>query len=417
MTNVIRSIPAANGGEAIGPMSMFEVKIPPHPTGFIVPNSMYLHFQYASNLANPTGTWAFAGQADPAVALGLTNYNDPSPASALFSQIEVEFPNGQKMSYNTFDIYSWAISCSHVLPREYVRNDLKELMHCHTTRTASNGNGPGANATIAMPLDLPIFCAKSAFPLCLLTNPLTLRFYTNELGRALHGTTNLLMSSYTLTNICVQYGELRTDLGWKNKFVEQIRRSPFSIPVSDRMFIGQASGIQSTRVNIGVNLSSLNAVLVANVQPFTTYAARKCAVIGGLVRWNVYTDNERVNQFEMDDIATCYAELQRALGSFFNPNFASNLSDVSSNVADQRRTTYCAGQFLLGMSTRTYGDQIYTLTGKPVRNLAIEMERTTYPDPNKFPRGFLVGGAIAHIWVLHDTLCLVDADGNVTLRR
>lgn len=415
--SVVKNVPSANGGETLGPLSTFSCLIQPSPNGFIVPNSMYLHCRVKLNLINPTGAWAFAGQHDILVKPSATSFEDPSPGSSILDRIDVVFPNGSTMTYNNYGIFSWGVTCSHVLPREYVKSDLKELMQCHTTRVASGAlTEANQSAVIAIPLHLPIFNSQSAFPLCLMTSPIEIRFFTASLESAFTGISENA-STYTVHEIHLVYEELQVSPTFKSNFVNQIASIPYTIPVKDYAFLGLTDGTITTRTNIGVGLSSLNSVFVLTTGPITSYTSQKSAPVCGLVRWNLYVDNQRVNQVELDDSVICFAELNRALGTFNNGNRAANVRDIGQSSSDGRRTSYTAGQFLLGFSTSVYNDTTFTVSGIPAREIAIELERSATTNPVKFPRNGIVEGCQSRFFIVYDTLCQVSVDGNVTLRR
>lgn len=424
--SVIKSLPAATGS-SIGPSSQVQFLIPQSMNGYIKPGSMYFKCkvvitQTGAGAAGPpevpSAGWTFAGQAGAAVALNNDDLAGPGGASSLIDRITVTFPGGVQMSYPMYDKFHWGLVLGHMLSREYVSTDLKMLEMARTVR--SNGVGDSANSkvvNVCIPLDLPVFNSSSAVPLLLLSGGITLDVVTNSVVQALTTVTNTA-SNFAISEMTLVYEELQVSPEFKQALSAKVAAAPYSIGVSDRTWLGLCDGTNSTRVNVGVGLSSMKALVgLTLASSYADTAARKESAPNGLIRWNFYVNGSQVNSMNLDTDVQNYAEFTRAIQSFYDVDRVSDIRRIDSVTATTLRSSYQTGQFAFGLSTAVYSDANFALSGIPVDQLSVEFERGT-PTADKW--GSVSGpnpNWVTHLWALHDSVLTILPDGTVSLRK
>lgn len=404
------------GGNRFGPSETFDIALRPSPLGFIKPNSLRLRVRVDVDVPNCLA-WAFGGQSFGSGFGTGSNTTHTNPGSMILERIDVICPGGATMAYQRYDMYEWTIVLNHCLSREYVRYDLKQLMHCHTNRDCSDGTTGSKTAYLIIPMDLPIFNAASAYPLCLLNESTILRFYLNTVNNAFTSS-GVNVDNYAVSEISLLYEEIQVSPQFKASL--QSRGSPYMIGVKDRLFLGSTLANTSTRINSGVNLSSLKGVVGTNVlvRPGTTSILQYPAA-NGMTSFNVYINNIRMNPQEIDDEVICYYELSRALQIVNESNRSSNLNDITTTGASKTlRTNYIMGGFAFGYSTAVLDDEAYTFTGIPCNQLSVEVLRQAI-DTTKWTtqNTISIGTFLQHLWALHDTVCIIGVDGSVQLRK
>lgn len=422
--SIIKSLPAATGS-AIGPNGQVQFLIPQSMNGFIKPGSMYLKAKITVTVdyvAAASTAWAFAGQAGFTYdAAGRTG---PAPASSVIDRLTVTFPGGVQMSYPSYDRYHWGILLSHALSREYVNTDLKMLEHAYHSHPANATavSKPGSRvAYVCLPLDLPVFNSPSAVPLLLLSGGITIDLVTNSLINAIISETNGdAASNYNLSELTLVYEEIQVSPEFKLALSEKVKVQPYSIGCADRTWLGICDGSSSTRVNVGVGLSSMKALVGINQPAVADVKTAKASQNNCLLRWNLYVNGQQMNSMQLDTDVQNYVEFTRAIQSFLDVNRVSSIQEIPTlSVDDARRLTYQLGQFAFGLSTAVYSDANFALSGIPVDQLSIEFERGAQ-DPTKWgfaSAGPPTGGYTTHMWALHDSVLTILPDGTVSLRK
>lgn len=416
----IKVIPCANGGNVVGPLQQFEFYIPPSPNGFIKPNSMYLKVRIEPDIVGdvlyPT-YWAFGGQCGLNVP-NQTDIQNVSPASSVIERIDVIFGNGATMTYNRYDIYQWAINLTYCVTREYTRYDLKQLMMCHNVRIPTAD--PNSRVTYAcIPLDIPVLNSASAMPLCLLNQPITIRFSSNSVAEAFFTMINPFQT-YTLSEMSVVYEQIDASPAFMQEFRQRHSQVPYTIAVNDRGLLGTSNtAFNSSQVNINANLSSLKAVLSNHVPISLNSGNLKTSRAHGITRFNLFVDQVQMNPMPMDTDVICFAELNRALQNIFDTQLASNIQDIPGNGEDQRRTTYVFGQFVMGILTARINEETFALKGIPANQISFQTERGIQDIAKWTKLGGLYynGPIIQYYWGLFDSVVDISADGNVSIRK
>lgn len=417
--SVIKSLPAATGS-SIGPSSQVQFLIPQSMNGYIKPNSMYMKCKITITqaAANDANRWTFAGQpSNEAVTTSATA--GPGGASSVIDRLTVTFPGGVQMSYPMYDKFHWGIVLNHMLSPAYVNTDLKMLEMCHTSRLSSGTQADkpySRQVIVCIPLDLPVFNSPSAVPLLLLSGGITIDVVTNSVVQAIT-TETTEASSFSLSELTLVYEELQVSPEFKLALQQRVGVAPYSIGIADRTWLGICDGTSPTRVNVGVGLSSMKALVGITVPPIAATADNKYAPPNGLLRWNFYVNGQQVNSMTLDSDVQNYAEFTRAIQSLYDLTHVSDTGDVTASADSSIRNTYSLGQFAFGMSTAVYSDANFALSGIPVDQLSVEFERGQTTGDKWGVVGGAAGNYISHLWALHDSVLTVLPDGTVSLRK
>ena len=435
--SIVKSIPASTGS-AVGPGTAVQFQIPMSTNGYIKPNSMYLRFRIDVTLDNTVvgangAWWMFGGQNGSGTAPGpaIIAGQGTGGAGSVIDRATVMFPGGVTMTYNNYSHFRNAIVGPHCLSPDFVDNDLRILESAGCIRDCSYSNVAGVNARskagyFVHPLDLPVFNSASAVPLLLLTGGITLEILTASLVMALYtGSTTDAPSatSYALSEMSLVYEELVVSPEFKSELIKFTQERPYSIGIADRTPLGIFDGASSIRINVGVGLSSVKAVVATQQVPINSVATPKSYYCNAMNRWNLYLNGQQITTANLDNEPAVYAEFQRALARLFDHRLVSNVGTQRTYAGSTEKSLYCKGQFAFGASTAVYDDAAFALSGVPVDQIAVEIERYASDTQDRVKWGVsdttdnLIAGTSLFLWALHDSVLTILPDGTVSIRK
>lgn len=435
--SVVKSIPASTGS-AVGPGTAVQFQIPMSTNGYIKPNSMYIRFRCDVTLDNSAvgasgAWWMFAGQnrsLNP-VATTTVSGQGSGGAGSVIDRATVTFPGGVTMSYNNYSHFRNAIVGPHCLSPDFIDNDLRELEHAGCIRNAAYDADAAANARskagyFCHPLDLPVFNSASAVPLLLLTGGITIEILTSSTNYAFWSGNTVAappVTSYALSEMSLVYEEIVVSPEFKTELIRFTQERPYSIGIADRTPLGIFDGTSSIRINVGVGLSSVKAVVAAQQYPILGVADGKFYPVNGMNRWNLYINGQQVTTPNLDNEVAVYAEFQRSLARLFDHRLVSNLSPNATSQGSTARNSYARGSFAFGASTAVYDDAAFALSGVPVDQIAVEIERYASGTQDRVKWGVndatddVVSGTSLYLWALHDSVLTILPDGTVSIRK
>lgn len=418
----IVNVPAATGA-SVTPSSSFQIQIPQSNNAFIVPGSVYIRGKctVTQTASDTVGLYCFGGQhlgglaiATPGAILGTGG------ASSLWDRIVLTMPGGAQMQYQAAAHFRNAI-LPHVLSREFVENDLVTLESAGVPRLNPSTNGAATAREIyfSAPVDLPAFNAEQAFPLCILSGGLTLEFNTTSVAQAFYSlgaTGSTALSNYALSELSLVYEAVMVPPEFKAALLDTIRERPFSMAVKDRLFLGQFQSQNSTRINMGVGLSSCRALVAAQQLNSRAVENPKTYPQNGLLSYAVYSNGIQITPPSQTDDSCTFAEMQRALQVLNDSNITSVIPRVAPSGVTSARNVYTGGQFAIGASMSVLEDGNFALTGTPVDQISLEITTGT-PDAAKWGNVDAAAAATMYVWALHDTILSFGADGTVSVRK
>lgn len=165
--------------------------------------------------------------------------------------------------------------------------------------------------------------------------------------------------SYEAVTVSSEYvNGLRADLAQQGQL--------FQMPFVSSLIMNVGS-LATLDVTYGVGLNSLKAVLFTQkATPVIT--AYKYSIADAPTALRVYADGKLQNNFQMSDITTYYAELNRALGNLQSRTSTSGVADMLVHYHDQ--------YFYSGLSFNKFNDGNLTFTGTKCQQLQFHLEKT-----------------------------------------
>lgn len=413
--SVIKSVPASTGS-AIGPGTAVQFQIPMSTNGYIRPNSMYLRFKVTVSLAEgATSYWSFGGNVNNNPGK-QTVQGSTGGAGSVIDRATVMFPGGVTMTYNYYNHFRNAV-IPHCLSPDYIQNDLRQLESAGVNREVTTTSAISRTIFVCHPLDLPVFNSPSAVPLLLLSGGITLEFLTASVAQAFYTNTADGVSSYALSELSLVYEELVVSPEFKSALLGSVAERPYSIGISDRTPLGVFDGGSSVRVNIGVGLSSVKAILGTMQPPIANSTVFKNYESSGMLRWNLFLNGQQITLPNLDTDSVVFAEMQRALSTLFDHKLISNTVPSGTSNNTTVRNFFVSQQFLFGCSTAVYNDAAFALSGVPADQIAVEVERGAQTADKWQYANEPTAGAAMYLWAMHDTVLTILPDGTVSIRK
>jgi hypothetical protein len=408
--SIIRTVPSSSG--SVGPSSSMLFNLPQDSLGFIKPNSMSLTFRLT--LAVATGGTvgsAFAGS-NVAPALATVSHGGGG-ASSLISRANIQI-GGQTLSYAQYNHYRNAV-LPHVLSKEYFENDLRQLEYAGVTKALAVAGDLVLFCTV--PLWLPIFNSKSAFPQLLVNSPITIELVTTSIIEAFTAVVTAA-TNFTIDNASLSYESIVVPYSYKEALLASKAGKSYNMHINDWMAIGPQNMSGSARYNIGAGLSSLKSILfTSQLQADQVATGVKKYVSNGLLQCSFYVNNQQVSPAGLTDDAQIYDEMQRALGVTYDSNATSNMLSVANATTKGLRNTYTTHNFLAGCSTQVFNDWGYASTGIPADQVSVEVVAGT-PSAYQFQEATAVANASLYVFMLHDSTLSIDVStGQCMLRK
>jgi hypothetical protein len=460
--NITKYLPSASGS-VVGPNSSLLFTIPAEPYGYIKPNSMYLRGKVtiAGQLGHRGANFDVAGAGQVAgtgdVASSFISFagntfaagsgvpgatyqsgHGTGGASSVFNRFTVTLPGGCAMSYNQQQHHRNAVT-PHTLDSAYF-TDLRIMESAGCTWELTPTAKVAINANVAYvaytkevnfctPVDIPLFNADAAFPMLLCSQGITMEVVTSSLADALYhnrsavtGINNNLasissVSTYSLSDLALVYEVIQVTPEFKNALVASKAGSPYVIHVDDRMVIGPIGVTATSRVNVGVGLSSLKSVLFTeHLLGDQTVQAPKYYPSNGTTSYNVYRDGQQISIPNLTSEDICFMEMQRAIGRMNDSNTTSMVQIAATSLTSGKRTTYTDSGFLLGTSFQCIDDWSFSARGAGCDQLAVELIKGVQDAP-KWSSGAAVAPSNLYIFCMYDSIVVILGDGTCQVRK
>ena len=203
---------------------------------------------------------------------------------------------------------------------------------------------------------------------------------------------------------------------FKAALLDTVRERPFSMAVKDRLFLGQFQSQSSTRINMGVGLSSCRALVAAQQLNPLAVTDPKTYPQNGLLSYAVYANGVQITPPNQDNDSVVFAEMQRALQVLNDSNITSVIPRVAPSGATSARNVYPTGQFAIGASMSVLEDGAFSLSGSPIDQVSLEINCGT-PDAAKWGNTTAAASGTMYVYALHDTILSFGIDGTVSVRK
>jgi hypothetical protein len=410
--SIIRSVPSSSG--SVGPSSSMLFNLPQDSLAFIKPNSMSLTFKCTVTVTGAgTACWAFAGSNKTVELTDVTHGS--GGASSLISRCNISI-GGQNLSYAQYNHYRNAV-LPHVLSKEYFENDLRQLEYAGVVKNCTTDVADNKVVFVTLPLWLPLFNSKSAFPQLLVNSPINIEIVTSSLVEAFTCVTASI-TNYTIENASLSYESIVVPYSYKEALLASKAGKSYNMQINDWMAVGGQSFSASSRYNIGAGLSSLKSILfTAQLVADQVITGVKKYCNNGLISCQFYVNNQQVSPPNMTDDSVIYNEVQRALGVTYDSNATSNMLSILNPVGKNLRNSFTTHNFLAGVSCQVFNDWGYSSTGIPADQVSVEITTGT-PTDVQFQEATVSASAVLYVFLLHDSTLSIDvATGQCMLRK
>ena len=321
---------------------------------------------------------------DATVAAGNVISSSPTGSwSSLIKQITVSCGSNTIEQINNYAIHHEAILL-HASSGNYFQQDMKLLECGLSTDDAATGStvfawaaGAGIGTRSAI-LTIPLFLGSinnpqegKHFPLGLLTGGVQVQIDLQNFGQAAvfggaapNPPNNV--SEYTVSQASLCYEAIKVSSEYMNALRGSLAQQGqlFQMPFVSTLCMNVASSAVLDVV-YGLGLNSMKAVLFTQ-KPSAVGAKPGKYNAGRVLR--VLADGKLQNNYQIGDLTTSYAELNRALG-----NLASRSS--TSGPADMI-TKYHSDYFYGGVAFNKFNDSSLAMTGTACQQLQFHLEST-----------------------------------------
>lgn len=347
--------------------------------------------QIMINLGNTPNTFIKNGSIYLRVKLSMTSQVATTEAasvvsssptgswSSLIRQITVSAGSSVIEQINNYAIHHEAILL-HASSGNYFQQDMKLLECGLNTEDVATGSTVfawplGAVATRSTILTIPLFLGSinnpqenKNFPLGLLTGGVQVQIDLQNFGNSgvFSGLPANNVLEYTVSQASLCYEAIKVSSEYMNALRGSLAQQGqlFQMPFVSTLCMNVASS-QVLDVVYGLGLNSMKAVLftqkpsAAGAKPGKYNAARVL---------RVFADGKLQNNYNLSDLNTFYAELNRSLGNLASRSSTSGPADMITKYHD----TYFYG----GVAFNKFSDSSLAMTGTACQQLQFHLEST-----------------------------------------
>ena len=423
-TSVLKSVRTQSANLSAGAMALWQINTG-SGTGYIKPSSLYLRGKLT--LTMPVGTlgWRFSGPKQGiavADARGEGGNKGIFSASALISRMTVS--NGSQQLSQLTNYNAWHdLLLAHGASSDYVVNDATVYEFTGVTRLVTAAGALANEVTInfAIPIISPVFNSQQAIPLFLLNSPLSVEILFNSIADSFVSVAGTV-TSYVIDNAEIVYEEIQVSPELKASIMSKLQGGAVWKQYLDSVYSIQTSPTSGLSYNVGVGLSSCKAVLGVDRQTVTagTFGTGDF-MLNGFSNVRVLYDGKLINNFDLNNDVSVYAELNRTIHSMFDSNVTSCLNkDPDTGMGSIPWTDFCISKFAWGISSQAVNDMTIGFSGQPVQMINIQHFNTTVANDANFPYVNDTHNTVNRnriYFVLYDELLTIDANGICSLLR
>lgn len=419
-----KAVRTSSGNIQASSSAIFQI---PSGGGYLKPHSVYLTGTLVMQMAAAATTFRFSGPRQAiasATAVGAGDNKGVHSASALINRLTVS--NGtqqlsQIASYNAFmDIIN-----THAASDDFIVNDQGVFAFGGVTRTTAAAPTLGERTiNFAIPLWSSVWTSETALPLWLLKNPLTIEIVTSAISDAFVVTgAGASITSYEIQNAQVMYSEISVPSDLKSAIMDRLNAGAVWKQHMNSCYVIQTASTAGLAFNVGINCSSVTGVLVADRQPSGgpgAIAATGDLVLNGFSNARFLYDSRVQNNFDYNNEAITYAELNRTMGSLYDANVTSCLAKNPAPAAGfTPYHDYCLSKFAYAVSSDCVQDSSVGFSGQPCQTLTIQTFNNTAANSPNFPyvNEAQLDGRQKIMAILFNEALLISADGSCSLVR
>jgi hypothetical protein len=349
----------------------------------------YLRFKVAATRAANTNGTLFKGAAGAATSL-ISSYQT-SINSTLIDNI-MNFPQVADLIL------------AHSSSADWLAKDATVLMNATTATAAAAGTTD--TQVFCIPL-LGLLGSQQCLPLYLMNGVLQININWNSIAGAYAlsaeaGPQTNPPTALAFSELALVYDRISVE----QEFIAKMRAD---MAATGSKFVYNFTNYQSqtapsvngqTTVNVGLNVSSLRAVVMTSVLTAdlssTAVGANGYSLVNGLSNFQVTLDGRLVNSSILDAVnqpSVCFIELNKA----FSKAFDSSVTDIST------KATYPTQSFAVGVSTNRCAEGL-SFQGSPVSVVGVQLAQTAATYTN-------------YLIYISDFSLIIDAMGSADLVR
>lgn len=400
-------LPSQSGNQADGGVLNFQISTGVGQ-GYMKRGSCYLRTKIVITTSADCSAQSIVNTFDTAAAAAKVSFGGPlAMASHVINRLTLLSGGSVIEQINNYHIVADIVN-SHASSAHYLNNDagLYENALQQITGAACDSAAAGQLViTVTIPLLSGLLQGNHHLPLFLLSGNLQLQL---DLNTKETGFCGAAVSGVSFQDNTLMYEQLSVDAVLEATLKQSLMRAPFQIPFNSFVSLAAAT-VADTTVSqpIGLNLSSVYGVLVAEVIAPTTLANRKFMVKNALSNIKLFADGRLVNSYKIDRDPLFFAEMNKVFNLAFDANRTSALGITFLAGPAAARAAYDTYVFTSGVCMTRVAEEGVVMAGSPVNQALVELEHAGGGGAN----------STAYYIVPHQLIFTVDVAGTAAVIR
>jgi hypothetical protein len=408
----IVSTPSISGNASAGGTVQFSVPGGSNSNGYLRSNSAYI--RGVCTVAKTAG-----GNADNDICFA----NQVASASSLINRFQLSAGGTNLETINRYDNYHASIQCQS-MSSAYFTNDSSIVEYCNS-RVVS-GVATSAVFNFCIPLASAVLSNVKSFPLFL--SNLFIQLDLNAIGLAFKvgGTNATVPTGFTLSQVELVYELIQPDYSLLDAMRLSMSQNNkmFEMPMTCALGLSssQLANVTSFSYNVGLNLASVEGVLIVEVATTAATSNSEAVVIApanalALTNLNsfirnsteaqtnyrrIFIDSKQLISYDVPFDSQNFLECQRTLGMMLDP--ALTTVATRANYCDAGVAT--GSYYVVGQSANRFSESDLCMTGTPCQNLVIQLGKSGTPVATNY-----------YIYILYDQVVVFDANGSVGVAK
>lgn len=390
------NVPAMSGNQSQGGSSVIQIPCGAS-SGYML--NPYIRFKVQFSGGNADAQWRFKGSSHCATSC-INRY------STYANSVQVDNIQNAWETYDTLLAHSTSAS--------WLERDGKLMLGANVAFT--NAGAGSAAMTFCMPL-IGFLGSQSAIPLFLINGTLQIQLDWQPTVVAMYenaGATAPAYTGVTFSDVQLVYDKILPESAFVDKVrADMMAGQKYVLSYTNYQSTNQSlgAGAVSPSFNYGVNLSSLNGLIVTHraTDALTAVTAQRGnSVSNGLTSLQLSLDGRLISTLALDSVnapAVCFAESQKALGRIFDASLSDPIT-VADTSANTSASTYNTAQFFAGVSCNRVSEGL-AYQGSPASVVSIN---ATYAGSGEL-------AITAYYLFISSMQCLIDATGSIELVR
>jgi len=264
--------------------------------------------------------------------------------------------------------------------------------------------------TVTIPIKMGLLNAQQDLPLFLF-NTAQLEFNLETLNNAIFSITSA-STGYTVSSVQLIYSVFYPEQEYEMSMRQVLASGKlFQIPIKTwyNLQVANSAGVKS--VPIGLNMSSVLGVFhfVHATPASPTTAVLYTGDTPANQGLRVFLDGQLVNSYSIQDTATIFSEMKKALNLFADPDRSSygftGAGTAGFNPVALTRTTFLSNAFFGGLSLARTFESGLAMVGTAVGQMIVEVDCSA------------TVASTLHICTAYEQILTVDATGSISLIR